>query len=144
MIIGNNNENEKIMRIIDKLIEEKEREIIELKPKYYLILGYLSTFMSLQSLNVIIIPGVYLFLHFLILESDAETNIEEIMRHIIYLFVSFFFLVLSFDFRYSYKIVDDWFGIRKYKEALYDLSVLQEKKSIIEESEKICETIKNK
>ena len=132
------------MKIIDKLIAEKEREVSDLKPKYYLILGYLSTFISLHSISIIIIPVLYLFLHFLILESATETNIEEIMRYIIFLIVSFFFLLLSFDFRFSYNIVDDWFGIRKYKKASYELSVLQKNKSIIEESEKIYETIKNK
>jgi len=119
------------MTIIEKMISDKTEYTNSLKPKYYLIKGYLSTFLSLQTLNIILIPVMFTFLNFVLLKSTVtDLNIEETMRIVIVFLIQFFLVVFSFDFRFSFKILEKWFGIYDYKSALIDLSVLKENKNV--------------
>ena len=125
----------------EKLISEKKEEVKSLKPKHYLIKGYLSTFLSLQWLPIVVIPFIYLFLTFALIDSVDSNELKILLLKITFFLTEFLAILLGFDFRFSLDFLDKKFKIDKYQTALYELSVLEEKKKILEKANNIKNTL---
>jgi len=123
------------MEKIEKLISEKTKEVNSLKPKHYLIKGYLSTFLSLQ-LPLNIIPFIYFIIFMWIIDYE---NLG-LLKNIFY-YTEIITLLLAKKFNFSLISVNKQFKIDKYQSALYELSVLKEKKKILDKANNIKNTI---
>jgi len=120
------------MEKIENIISEKEEEIKTLKPKYYLIKGYLSTFLSLQWLPLFVIFCIYLMLLFLFIDNFDPNGLKTLILKITFFLTEFLAILLGFDFRFSFTILNKKFKIDKYQTALYELNVLKENKKILD------------
>jgi len=120
---------------IEKLISEKEKEVKELKPKFYLLRGYLSTFITLHLLQIILLPIFYFLIKNILIDPNIE--ITNLMIKICFFVLEFFIVLLSFDFRVASKITDKKLNIYNYKYAGYELYELKRNKRIIDESKQI-------
>jgi hypothetical protein len=129
------------MEKIEKLISEKTEEVNSLKPKHYLIKGYLSTFLSLQWLPISIVPFIYLFLTFILIDSVDASELKLLLLKITFILTEIFAILLSFEFKFSIKKLNKQFKIDKYQSALNELYILEKKKKILDKANNIKNTL---